>query len=134
MLSGIRGVRSQLAEQFELDMVGRQVAGQSSSLPEQDRYDVQFHFVELPGLQQRLCCSGPMDRHVAVPGGRAGLPGALGYVGDVADAARRRVAGDGAGEDEAGTPSWWSPYHRPACSQVRRPAMTARVAISSVNT
>jgi hypothetical protein len=59
VLSGIRGVRGQLAEQFELDMAGRQVAGQSSALPGQDRYDVQFHFVELPGPQQRLCCSGP---------------------------------------------------------------------------
>jgi hypothetical protein len=100
VLSGIRGVRGQLAEQFELDMGGRQVAEQSSALPEQDRYDVQFHFVELPGPQQRLCCSGPIDHHVAVPGGRAGLRGALEYVGDVADAARRRVAGDGVGEDE----------------------------------
>lgn len=111
MLSGIRGVRGQLAEQFELDMVGRQVVEQSSPLPEQDRYDVQFHFVELPGPQQRLCCSG-----VAVPGGRAGLRGAFGYVGDVADAARRRVAGDGVGEDEDRYAVWWSPYHRPACS------------------
>jgi hypothetical protein len=79
-------------------------------------------------------CSGPMDHHVAVPGGRAGLRGALGYVGDVADAARRGSPGMAWVRTKTGIPSWWSPYHRPACSQVRRPAMTARVVISSVNT
>jgi len=42
------------ADQVELDVLRRQVVEQPSPLPEQDRYDVQFQLVELPGPQQRL--------------------------------------------------------------------------------
>jgi hypothetical protein len=65
VLSGIRGVRGQLAEQFVLDMVGRQVAGQWSALPGQDRYDVQFHFVELPARSS--ACAAPAPWAITSP-------------------------------------------------------------------
>jgi hypothetical protein len=84
----------------ELDVLRRQVVEQPSPLPEQDRYDVQSQLVELPGPQQRLRRPGPVHHHLAVPGRRAGLRGALAHLGDVADAARRRVVRDVVGQDE----------------------------------
>jgi hypothetical protein len=77
--------------QVELDVLCRQVVEQPSPLPEQDRYDVQFQLVELSGPEQRLRRPGPVHHHIAVPGRRAGLRRALEHIGDVADAARRRV-------------------------------------------
>jgi hypothetical protein len=81
-------------------VVCRQVVEQSSSLSEQDGYDVQLKFVELTCAQQRLGRAGAVHHHVAVAGGGSGLRGALPHVGDVADAAGRGVVRDVVGEDE----------------------------------
>jgi hypothetical protein len=48
----VRDVRGrQLADQVELDMLGRQVVEQPPPLSEEDGYDVQLQFVELPGAE-----------------------------------------------------------------------------------
>ena len=100
MLHELLDLRSgRLADQVELDVLRRQVVEQPSPLPEQDRYDVQLHLVELPGPQQRLRRPGPVHHHVAVPRRLAGLRGALAHIGDVADAAWRRVLRDVVGEN-----------------------------------
>ena len=69
-------------------------------LPEQDRDNVQLQLVELPRPQQRLRRPGPLHHRVARSGRRAGLRGALAHIGDIADAARRRVVRDVVGQDE----------------------------------
>lgn len=102
MLREFLDVRSgQPADQAELDVLGRQVVEQPSPLPEQDWYDVQFELVELPGPQQRLRRPGPVHHHVAIPGRRAGLRGALAHIGDVADAARSRIVAPAEPVEEA---------------------------------
>jgi hypothetical protein len=74
VLREILDLRSgQPADRVELDVLGRQMVEQPSSLPEQDRYDVQFQFVKLPCPQQRLRRPGTVHHHVAVSGCRAGL-------------------------------------------------------------
>ena len=88
----------QPADQFELDVVGRHVVEQSSALPEQDRYDVQFQLVQLPCQQQCLRRPGPVHHDIRVPGCGAGPRGGLAGVGDVADASRWRVLRDVVGQ------------------------------------
>ena len=55
---------------------------------------------------------------------------ALGHVGDLGGSGRR-VVGRRCVGTKIGTPSWWSPFQRPARSKVRRPTRTAPVAINS---
>ena len=90
--------RGQPPDQVEVD--AGQVVEQPPSLPEQHRDDVQLQLVELPGPQERLRRPGPLHHDVGVPGGGAGQRGGLAGVGDVADAARRRLGRDLVGEDE----------------------------------
>lgn len=54
-LLDLRGGRP--ADQVELEVLRRQVAEQLSPLPEQDRYDVQFQLVELPGPRSSACAA-----------------------------------------------------------------------------
>jgi uncharacterized membrane protein YbhN (UPF0104 family) len=95
---GVR--RRQPAHQLELDVIGGEVVEEASPATEQDRHDVQLHLVELPRAHQRLRGAGPVHHDVAVPGRRAGHGRGLVRVRGVDDAARWRVVGDLAGQDD----------------------------------
>jgi len=119
--------------QFDVAESGR--LEQPPSIAQQHGDEVQFEFVELAGGQQRLCRTRAMHQYGSISRRFAGLDGARVDVGVELRAARWLVGRvDVVGEHVDRHAVVWSPFHRPASSNVRRPEITAPVEQASAYT
>jgi hypothetical protein len=123
-----------LPDEFQLDMLGREVIEQATATAEQHGDHVQFQLVDLAGAEQGLRRDGSVHHGDPVTDRSPGQPGTLGDIGNETDGARRRLVGDLPVQDEnrhtvvVVTAQW------PASSYVRRPEISAWVARVSANT
>jgi hypothetical protein len=76
------------SHEVEFDVITPEVVEEPSAVPEEDLDQVDLHLVDVPGPEERLGRARPMDHDRPVPGGLAGLTGAVLDVGD-----ESRVAG-----------------------------------------
>ena len=79
------------SDEVEFDVITTEVVEQPSAVPEEDLDQVDLHLVHVPGPEERLGRARPMDHDRPVPGGRAGLTGAVLDVGDESRVARWHV-------------------------------------------
>jgi hypothetical protein len=70
------------SDEVELDVITTEVVEESSAFPEEYLNQVDLHLIDVPGAEERLGRTRPMDHDRPVLGGRASLTGAVLDVGD----------------------------------------------------